>query len=395
MRIVEDSLYLTTLAIVGFLAILYGLKELILVVSGSEQNSREILIFNLAYASSSTMIACLVGLLFADYHIVLVGLGIGYAIPILGSLVIKIRQYGFVPPEQSALRKSIIFGGPSIFVGTVKALVPFFTSLIVGMWIDLQAVATLSIALLLATIFSFVVNPPQTAYQAYIVNAFETGNYNKGNEMARLVIELFMFLSIPVAFLLVTFSPLLILLLSTVQYIDATVLIPFTVAYAVLIAFSYFWKIQLDLVEKPHLTGIAYAISAFILAGTSVLLVPVIGLIGVGIAMVVQAGFIVIALYTLGNNALPIPQRWRSWLTWFLASIILIALFEVLISWGIPTILSALVSLAAYLAVSFVGGLINIQRAKSILYLLFSREKQSKASTIGSTELATEDNSFS
>ena len=211
MRIVDDSLYLTTLVIVGFLVVFNALKELILVVSGSEQNPREILIFNLTYSSSATAIACLVGWIFVDYHIVLIGLGIGYAIPILVSLTIKIRQYGFVYPRKSDLKKSISFGGPSILVGSVKTLVPFLTSLIVSSWIGLQAVATLSIALLFASIFSFVVVPPQTAYQAYIVNAFETDNYKKGNEMATLVIELFTFLATPIAFLMVILSPLLIL----------------------------------------------------------------------------------------------------------------------------------------------------------------------------------------
>jgi len=385
MRVVDDSLYVMTLAIVGLLAILYGLKELILVVSGSEQNPREILIFNLAYSSSATVIACLVGWIFADYHIVLIGLGIGYTIPIIVSLVIKIRQYGIVAPRESDLRKSLSFGGPSILVGSVKTLVPFLTSVIVGVWIGLQAVATLSIAILLASIFSFVVGPPQTAYQAYIVNAFETGNYKKANEMATLVIEIFVFLATPIAFLMITLSPLLILLVSTQQYFDATLLIPYTVVDAVLIAFSYFWKIQLDLIERPQLTGIIYAVSAIVLAVTSVLSVPVIGLVGVGIAMVLQSGFIAIALYTLGNAALPISQKRKFWLVWFLASMILIVIFEVLVSCGIPDVLSAFISLAAYLALNGASGFLNIQRARLILSLLFSRGNNFKKPTESKT----------
>lgn len=369
-RIVEDSLYVTTLVIVGFLSILYALKELILVVSGSEQNPREILIFNLAYGASATIIACLVGWIYSDYHIILVGLGIGYAIPIIVSLVIKLRGYGLTLPRKSDLRKSFSFGGPSILVGTVKTLVPFFTSLIVGSWIGLQEVGTLSIAILLASIFSFVVGPPQTAYQAYIVNTYETGNYKKGNEMATIVVELFVLLATPVAFLMIVFSPLLILLISTQYYIDATLLIPYTIVYAVLNAFSYFWKIQLDLIEKPQLTGITYAVSAIILAVSAVLLIPMVGFVGVGLAMVVQAGFITIMLYSLANTALPIKQRQLFWGVWMLASIILFGTFELLLYFGIPSIFSSLISLAGYTIVSFVGGLINLRRIKLILSLL-------------------------
>jgi O-antigen/teichoic acid export membrane protein len=373
LRIVDDLLYNTTLAIVGLLAILYVLRELILVVSGSEQNSREILTFNLVYGSSSTVIACLVGWMFKDYRIVFVGLGVGYAIPIIVSLAIKIRQYGSTSPKLSDLRKSISFGGPSILVESVKTFVPFITSLVIAAWIGLQEVATLSIAILLASVLSFAVNPPLTAYRAYIVNSYEIGNYEKGNETATIVTELFIFLATPIVFLMIVFSPLLVLLVSTEQYIDATLLVPFTVINAVLISFSYFWKIQIDLVEKPQLTGITYIISAVLLAIVSVLLVPIVGLIGIGLAMVVQSGFVLILVYILGNAELPIRQKRKFWLAWILASIVLFAVFEIAYLWRIPDFLSASVSLVAYFAIARVTGLFNLQRVRSIISLLLSR----------------------
>jgi O-antigen/teichoic acid export membrane protein len=373
LRIVTDPFYNTTLVIIGILAILYVLRELILVVSGSEQNSREILTFNLTYGLSSTVIACLLGWVFKDYHIVLIGLCIGYAVPILLSLAIKVRQYGYTSPRISDLRKSIIFGGPSIFVESVKSFVPFITSLIIAAWIGLQEVAALSIAILIAGVLSFLVNPPLTAYQAYIVNAYESGTYEKGNETATILTELFLFLATPVVFVMIVFSPFFVLLFSTEQYIVATILVPFTVVNVVLISFSYFWKIQLDLVEKPQLVGITYILSAIILALASVLLVPQIGLVGVGVAMVVQAGFVLILLYILGNAKLPIRQKRQFWLAWILASIVLVTIFESAHLWGIPDLLSAPVSLVAYFTIAHVAGIFNLQRVKSIVSLLLSR----------------------
>ncbi|MFW9965063.1 MAG: lipopolysaccharide biosynthesis protein [Candidatus Sifarchaeia archaeon] len=373
LRIVDDPLYGTTLIIVFFLAILYVLRELILVVSGSEQNSREILIFNLAFGSSSTVIGCLVGWMFNDYRIVFVGLTVGYAIPIIISLAIKVRQYGTTSPKLFDFRKSIGFGGPSILMESVKTFVPFITSLIIAAWIGLQEVATLSIAILLASVFSFIVNPPLTAYQAYIVNAYEMGSYERGNEISTIMTESFLLLVSPIVFLMIVFSPLLILLVSTEQYITATLLIPFTVISAVLLSFSYFWKIQLDLVEKPHFTGITYILSAIILVLLSVLLVPEVGLIGVGIAMVVQAGFVLVLLHILGNSQLPIRQKRQFLLPWTLASVTLVTIFYVLHLWGFPDVVSVSVSLVLYLAIARATGLFSFQRVKSIISLLFSR----------------------
>jgi O-antigen/teichoic acid export membrane protein len=373
LRIVEDQFYLTTLLIVGFLAASYVLKELILVVSGSEQSSREVLAFNLAYGGVSTVFAGFIGWAIRDYRLVLVALSIGYAIPVVISLAFKLRQYGSRMPKLSDFKKSLGFGGPSILVGSVKTLVPFLASFIVGYMIGIPEVATLSIAIVVGGILSFVVGPPQTAYQAYIVNAYETGSYEKGQETATTIIELFLLLSAPVAFSMMTMSPLLVYLFSTEQYIDATILVPFTVASAVLVAFSYFWKIQLDLVEKPHLTGFTYLASVAPLVIAAVLLIPVVGLLGIGVAMVAQSGFVALMLFVIGNSRLPIRQRRRFWIGWILSIVAMIAAYQIVELIGISDVVSTMVALGGYLLVIRIAGLMSVQRARLIISLLLSR----------------------
>jgi O-antigen/teichoic acid export membrane protein len=373
LRIVDDQFYLTTLVIVGFLAATYVLRELVLVVSGSEQSSQEVLAFNLAYGGVSTVFAGFIGLAFRDYRLVLVGLSLGYAVPVVTSLAIKLRQYGSRLPKLSDFKKSLGFGGPSILVGSVKTLVPFLASFIVGHWIGIPEVATLSIAIVVGGILSFVVGPPQTAYQAYIVNAYETGNYDKGQETATTIIELFLMISAPVAFSMIAMSPLLVHVFSTEQYIDATILIPFTVLSAVLVAFSYFWKIQLDLVEKPHLTGFTYLASVAPLVVVAMLLIPAVGLLGIGVAIVSQSGFVAIVLLIIGNSQLPIRQRSRFWIGWVISILAMVSIFQIAGILGIPDIVSTLIALGGYLLVIRITGLMSIQRARTIISLLISR----------------------
>lgn len=46
-QLIDDPIYLTTLVAVGILGFFYVLRELLLVVSGTEQNSRELLVFSI------------------------------------------------------------------------------------------------------------------------------------------------------------------------------------------------------------------------------------------------------------------------------------------------------------------------------------------------------------
>jgi O-antigen/teichoic acid export membrane protein len=372
-RIVADPLYLTSLFIIGFLATIYAVREIVLVVSGSEQNYKEILAFNLLYGSSSTLVAALFAWLFVDLQLVLAGLCLGYAVPILISLLIKLRQYSIQPPQKSDFKKFFEFGGPSIIVGTVKSYIPFFASFSVGLIVGLTDVAILSIAILIAGLFSFVANPPLTAYHAYIVNMYERGNYEKGKETATFFIEIFLIISGPIAFLMILLSPQLIWLFSTQAYANATQLVPFTVIFSVIVAFSYFWKIQLDLVEKPQLTGAVYIVSAILYGFFALWLTQIIGTVGVGIAMIIQSSCVAILLFTLGNRYLPMNPRRRFWVGWFVSTVILCIAYTILFLSAMPTIISISIPLALYLVMIWATKLLDVPKVRMILRTLASR----------------------
>ncbi len=372
-EIVDDPLYLTSLVIIGMLATIYAIREIVLVVSGSEQNHKEILAFNILFGSSSTLVASLFAWMFVDYQLVLVGLCLGYAVPILISLLIKLRQYSVRSPQKSDFKKFFEFGGPSIIVGTVKSYIPFFASFTVGLLIGLSEVAILSIAILIAGLFSFIANPPLTAYHAYIVNMYETGSYEKGKETATFFIEIFLLICGPVAFLMIVLSPQLIWLFSTQAYANASQLVPFTVIFAVLVAFSYFWKIQLDLVEKPQLTGGVYVVSAILYGFFALWLTQIVGSIGVGIAMIIQSSCVAILLFALGNRYLPMSPRRRFWIGWFFSTVLLCISYAILILSAFPIVIAITFPLVLYLVMIWVTKLVDVVKVRLILRTLFSR----------------------
>lgn len=372
-QLIEDPSYAFTITIVTILVSLSVMKELILVISGSEQNSREILGFNLLYGASSSLIAALFVLVYGTYRLALAGLCIGYTIPIFVTFLIKVRQYGLAFPEKAYFLGILRFGLPSILIGSVVNFVPFAASLLVGYWVGLQDVANLAIAFSIASIFSFAVGPFLGAYQAYIVNAYETDNYEEGNRVSRRLAEIFIALSFPALWLMISISPWLIELISTILYLDATELVYFTVAATALLSISQLWKVQLDLAEKPHLTGIIYLASAIGFLATCFLFLPIIGTLGVGIALLIQAGIVLTILYRVANRVLPLRPS-RKFLAATSAGVSL-SMLSFIILWLLEfqQIVLVLAPVLLYLLILERGQIINIRGMKEILGLLTGR----------------------
>jgi O-antigen/teichoic acid export membrane protein len=173
--------------------------------------------------------------------------------------------------------------------------------------------------------------------------------------------------------LIFIFSPLLIPLISTIEYLDAMLLIPFTVLAVVMTSLSYFWRMQLDLVEKPQLTGLIYLISAFVLAFACVVLIPPLGILGVGVAIVAQAFCVLVLLVFAGNSYMPIEMKKQYWTKWIGANLALVVAFLILQYFALPDLVSGLGSLLVYLLTIWITGLLRVHSVKTIIRLLVSR----------------------
>ena len=356
--IYEAPDYLWILGVVFFVSLALILREVTLVLSGSEQNSREILVYNISCNLGSVVVASAFALLYRDYIMVLLGLGLGYLIPAIMAFLIKESQYKIARPTVSDFKQIVGFGGPSVLVSSVVKFIPFLTSFSVGLWLGESEIGTLAVALSTAGILAFVLIPTQTAYQAYLVNAFETNNVAIGIEVARKVEEIILVASVLVGWLIFVFSPLLVELFSTSEYLDAVTLMPFVIVSTLLISLSYFLKVRIDLVEKPHLTAIAFFLSAFTLAVSFSIFIPRLGLLGIGFALVLQAATVFALMFYFSDAQLPVRPNLGFLLSLFISSTALILIYWVLTHLGADSYIAGIISALIYLV--FVNRLGNL-----------------------------------
>ena len=373
-QIVNDPNYLSALAIIFCLTSFYILKELITVISGTEQNSREILSFNFAFSLSAFLTAFLFAYIYGNYILVLIGLCAAYLIPVILTIIIKGRQYGAAKPKISDLRESMQFGGPGIITASVVSLVPYLASYSVGFWLGDIEMATFSIAITLAGLFTFTVTPFLVAHKAYLIKSFESDNRDDGLNTTGRIMEMFAMISIPVALIIIGFSPLFIILISTEEYLNATLLIPFAVVATLFQLYSYFWKVRIELAEKMHLAAIAHAVSALVMVLLCFTLIPLIGLIGVGIVLIAQSGTVLLLTILLAHSLISIPLRRGFATRWIIAIFALVASFLMLSYLSLPEIATFIGSCFVYFLILKLSGILTYDDLKQIFSLVTGRQ---------------------
>ncbi len=358
------------ITIVFILALTFNLKEFVLVFSNSEQNSREVLYFNLSYAIGSSIVAVIFGVVFHNFQMLLIGLTVGYGIPVVISLAAKIRQYGFSKPAFLDFKGISRYGGPVVITNSMPDLLRFLAKYIIGIWLGIPQIATFAIALSITGLFSFITSPPQRAYLAYITTSYEAGNLPEGDKRTSKIIELFLILSIPMVWLLVYFSPILIEVISTPEYLDAVNIIPFTLAAALMESMALFWRMRINLLEKTHLVAILYssALISFIVA--AFLLTPTMGWTGVGIAFLVEGGIILLLNGLLGSHLLPFKMNFQFATRFLPCSLSIVIATFFLQHIGYSNYWAAIAGVAIYGIAIYAANLLRINHIRQIIRIL-------------------------
>ncbi|MHA1927245.1 MAG: lipopolysaccharide biosynthesis protein [Candidatus Thorarchaeota archaeon] len=371
-RIIEDPLYQTTLFIAVILTVFYVLKEIILVISGTEQNSREVFMFNLSFGLLSVTGASLLAILTGSFLFALIGLSVGYSVPVFVSLALKLKQYRLTKFTKKEVKLVTEYGGPLIVVHSAGSTIVFITSLAASIWIGLSSVGTLNIAQTIAVLPSFVIAPAIVAYYTYLVLTFETSDFEKGNTLTTKFVEMFISLVTPVVLLIIAFSPFLIEFISTSEYLDAIIIIPFTVVAAALISLSQFWKFRIQLVHKTHLVASVYIVS-FVTLLISLIIFQSLGLVGIGVAILIHALTVLMGMYIMGNRNMPITLRRSYFASWLLSLSVLLILFTFFELIGFSAMLASLIASGVYLISLVLTRGLKISDIKYIIRIIFKR----------------------
>lgn len=359
-RIIDDPLYLVSLAVVALLMIFQVIERIVLGISDSEQDPREAFIFSLSYGLVSSVGAMLFALLFGEFRLVFVGLIVGHTVPALVSLRAKIREYRLAAPNRADFKQIITYGGPVLAEEVAGSSVVFIVSYIASLWLGLTGVALLSIALVIAGILLTVIGPPLAAYMAYLVQAYETESYEDANHLNRRLLEICLVAIPALMCVVIVCSPLLIQIISTPEYLDAALLVPFTIMANVLLLFSNLWKYALRLSERTHIIAAISLVSVGILVVLCVVLVPSMGLIGIGLALIGRALFELLCINRAVKSSMRITVERRFQMAWVGALLALVGSYGILYMWSLHWFTSVIGSILIYSLVAWKLGILEL-----------------------------------
>jgi O-antigen/teichoic acid export membrane protein len=122
------------------------------------------------------------------------------------------------------------------------------------------------------------------------------------------------------------------------------------------------------------LVAIAYAISAVVIIILCITLVPLLGPIGAGIALVSQSATVLVLIFIMGNRIISIPLRKGFGFRWCISIVSLLASFFVLSSLLLPDIVTYGGSCIVYLLVLNLSGILTIKDLKQIIRLATGRQ---------------------
>ena len=368
--IAEDTAYFLSLVISTILALSYVLQELVRTISGTEQNSREILVFNAAFSTGSFLGAVGFTIVFGNFRATMLGLFIGLAIPTIIASYYKLRQYGWTRPSRPLLNKSFSYGGPLRVVRSIYFGLPFLASYFVAIYLGYEDVGVLAVTFAIATGIGFVFTAPIDAYNAYLVKTYEADQMEVGDKITSKIIEFFISVSTVTIILVWAFASIAIRMISTEAYLDGVSLLPLTVTAIILLSFSAFWRFRLFLIERPNLVAIAYCISLFVLVISSVTLIPSIGLVGAGIAMILQGLSVTAIVIAFAQRNIAVKFSKSFFGKWILALIVSFLISSVLFSLGFSELITGIIVSGVFLTTMMVTRAHRINDIKRMIRLL-------------------------
>ena len=257
-----------------------------------------------------------------------------------------------------------------MIVTTVTVSTTFVVNYFVGSNVGFAEVGTLAIALTIAGIVGFVVGPPLTAYNVFLINSYESGVLERSNRVTTRIMEMYLSFATVVFVLALSAAPIIVTLIATEEYLDAIPLLPFTIGAILIIPFSRIWQYRLLLKEKTHLVGGAYFLSLVVLVVSCIIFVPLYGVEGAGFALFMHALTVFVIIVPSGQKSMGFKLPRSFFGKWILSLITLVIIRDGLSLLGIIPLISGVFSVSVYLTIMLITRAHRIEDIKRIVSLL-------------------------
>lgn len=204
------------------------------------------------------------------------------------SLALVISRIGLAFPNFSKLKEVLIYGIPLTPNPMLDWLRSSSDRYIIGIFLGMGAVGIYSVAYSLGSIVLVLVSPIQFILFPSLSKIYDEKRYDEVKNYLKFSIKYFLLIAIPSAFGISALAVPLLTILTTSDYLDGAILVPF-IAFGGVFFGVYQISINVtQLVKKTKFNLYLYLIAAVSSILFNILLVPFMGVLGAAIASLIS-----------------------------------------------------------------------------------------------------------
>lgn len=218
------------------------------------------------------------------------------------SLALVVPQIGLTLPNFSELKEVLVYGIPLTPSPMLDWLRSSSDRYIIGIFLGMSAVGIYSVAYSFGSIILTLVTPIQFILFPSLSKIYDEKRYGEVKNYLKFSIKYFLMIAIPSAFGISALAVPLLAIITTSDYLDGAVMIPF-IAFGGVLYGVYQISINVtQLVKKTKFNFYLYLVAAVSSILLNVLLVPILGILGAAISSLASMAVLVCLSIALSSR---------------------------------------------------------------------------------------------
>jgi len=298
-------------------------------------------------------------------------------------LLINLRQVGFHIPRFTNMKSYLKWGVPLIPNSAILWIINGSNRYMISYFMGITAAGIYSAAYTIGQYASFTLMALSAVLYPTITKSYEEGNLSETRKYLKYSLKYFMMIAIPSAFGLSVLAKPILSILTTLEFINGTTVIPIVAFSAVLFGFYQLCLYIIYIANKTHLAMRLLGTAAALNIILNIILIPRMGILGAAVATFIS--YVVLGILTLLVSRRYLRFDLSS--TFTLKAILASAIMTICIWFINPaSITLVIISIFAGLIIYF-GGLLlvkGLSKSEITFFINFAKNNLRKIHFIGS-----------
>jgi O-antigen/teichoic acid export membrane protein len=198
-------------------------------------------------------------------------------------------------------KDSIKFVGPLLIVGQFVTISQYFFLALLFFFYPGE-VAVYAIALSIANILQLIRQAIPSTYEPLVIKYYEAGRYDYLNYFVNKSLKLYLIFAVPFLLVIYAFSPFLIELLSTKEYLSGTILVLFLSATNLIQTGKYLTSFGYMIMMKTKQLAFVNIFALIVKIIIAIILIPEMGIVGLGLTILINDAIVVVGEFIVSQN---------------------------------------------------------------------------------------------